>query len=428
MARSNAIGGPAVMRYLWPALLAVGTIGCGDSARPPLTPPAPGPEKPKVESELSYTMLSSPARSSLAIQTQKIAPQTTQEHIALTGWIMAPQGHEVTVTAALAGYVRAVAKRSRFPVAGDTVRNAEALMALEPVLAPLEQIQLASLKRGVESELVKARITLTAAETEFKRVRDLHAQGLRGQQELDQGKKHLDHAIEDLKAAQDKQKLFEFADVQIIAPRAGQVLTVHVSPGQYVAAAAPLITVIDLDPVWVRVAVPEFELPLVERGKEVTVQLKSDEKNGKDGANGALVGRFVTQVPQVDAPRHTGDVVYELTATKTRPAFSKNQAVTVHVPLGRQRRETLVPYAAVVYDGVGGSWIYLERPSDQKNEYRYERRRVEVGWSRGGNVAIRPGFTQAENVVTSGAAVLLSREFHRPPVAAGAAPPVEDDD
>src|SRR5262249_4146442 len=47
---------------------------------------------------------------------------------------------------------------------------------------------------------------------------------------------------------------------------AGTVLIVHVSPGQYVPLAAPLVTVADLSQLWVRVPVPEQELPHVARG------------------------------------------------------------------------------------------------------------------------------------------------------------------
>jgi RND family efflux transporter MFP subunit len=399
-------------------VVAASLCGCGGGSRS--SPSAPVAEKPKIESELSFITLSETARKSLAIETKRLAPQSAQEHLLLTGWIMAPAGQEVTMTAPAAGYVRAAGKR--FPAPGDAVQTGDKLFAFEPVLTPLEQIQLASLKRGVESELTKAKITIGTARTELERVKELHGQGLRGQQDVDQAKKLFDHAEEDLRAAQDKQKLFDLGQTTISSPRAGKVLTVNVSPGQYVPAAAPLVTVIDLHPVWVRVAVPEFDLPLVDRSQDVAVHLKNH------GAKNGWRARYVTHPPQVDAPRHSADLVYELLPGKDKlPEFVKNQAVTVHVPLGRERSTTLVPYAAVVFDGFGGSWIYLDRTADGSSEHRYERRRVETGWSRGGEVTIRPGFAQPEHVVVAGAGVLFSREFHRPPVA-GPASPVDDDD
>jgi len=130
-------------------------IGCGHASAPP-----PAAEKPKVESELARTTLSSAAYKSLGIAIQPVKNQLVQEQLPLTGWVMAKQGNEVTITAPVAGYIRAAAT---LPVAGLSVPQGQELFTLEPVLTPLEQIQLAALLRGVESELAKARASVTAA-------------------------------------------------------------------------------------------------------------------------------------------------------------------------------------------------------------------------------------------------------------------------
>src|SRR5262245_3356996 len=119
------------------SLLVLGLLvtGCGHDAP---HPPAAA-EKPKVESDLARPTLSSAAYKSLGIVSQAVKNQQVQEQLPLTGWIMAKQGNEVTITAPVAGYVRAA---SAIPVAGLSVPQGQELFTLEPVLTPIEQIQL----------------------------------------------------------------------------------------------------------------------------------------------------------------------------------------------------------------------------------------------------------------------------------------------
>jgi membrane fusion protein, heavy metal efflux system len=402
---------------LLPSRLAAGLLllaaGCG---QPPAQPkPAAAPEKPRAEGDLARTTLSVKAAASLGVKSQAVNPRPEQERLPLTGWVMARQGHEVTVTAPVAGYVRDPADPKDLPVPGLPVRGDQELLTMEPVLSPVENIQMKTLARGVENELNKARTSVKLAEVELKRVEGLHKQGLRGQQDLDQARARLEHALQDRTTAQDKQKLFETSKVFLRAPRAGTVLTVHVSPGQYVPAAAPLVTLADLSELWVRVPVPEGDLPALADHDRVTIVLKSAAAPGPNGRI-VLQGQRKALVPQVDPVRHTADLLYELLPPR-KVALAKDQMVTVFVPLGTKREESVVPYAAVVYDVYGGTWVYLDKTAAGAEKHVYERRRVELGPSVDGGVIVRPILRAGERVVVAGAAELFSREFFRPPVA-----------
>src|SRR2546421_400145 len=74
----------------------------------------------------------------------------------------------------------------------------------------------------------------------------------------------LDHAAEEVEAAKEKLTFFQLHNITLKAPHAGKVLKLYVDAGQYVPVSAPLITIINLDPVWVRVPVPEVDLPRVD--------------------------------------------------------------------------------------------------------------------------------------------------------------------
>jgi RND family efflux transporter MFP subunit len=400
-------------------LLAAGLAapGCADKGKPPVPAAA---EKPRAEGDLAHTTLAKEAVDSLHIATAPVVTKPVQEHLQLTGWVMAKQGNEVTITAPVAGYVREPGDGNQPPVAGTAVKKGQPLFTLEPVLSPVEQVQMATLKRAVENELAKARGSLKFAQSEMERIADLHKQGLRGQQDLDKARVNLDHARFDLSTAEDKQKLFATSTVVIRAPRSGNVLSVPVSPGQYVTAAAPLITVADLTVPWVRVPVPEHDLPALNRQDPVSVVLRSAGQGA--GAQHRFEGRPIAVVPQVDPGRHTADLLYEITpgahkAGAPEPGlFAKDLMVTVFVPLGRESVESVVPYAAVVFDVHGSAWVYLDRGADQAGTHKYERRRVDLGASVRDGVVIHPAAQAGDRVVTAGAALLFSREFHKPPV------------
>ncbi|HMF18931.1 MAG TPA: efflux RND transporter periplasmic adaptor subunit, partial [Gemmataceae bacterium] len=355
--------------------------GCGPSGN---ASNSHAPEKPKVESDLPVITLNAEAYKSLRIVSEPIHTEKIQEFLQLTGWIMAPQGKEVTITAPVAGYVRLSDKLKRSPIRGENVDSGKELFNLEPVLSPVEEIQLKILKQGVESELKKTLSTYQNAEKELKRTKDLMKKGLSTQQELDQKQVRFDLAEEDLKAARKKQEFFQNPTRSILARQPGSVLQVHVSPGQYVAAAAPLVTIADLKQLWVRVPIPELDFPSVEAKKEVSVRLKGMNQTSGTDKNHRPAATFkaepVAMVPQVDTVKHTVDVIYQLMPGPRGISFAKDQMVTVFVPLGKERVESVVPYSAVVFDAFGGSWIYLDRGADKGgHKFHFERRRVELG-------------------------------------------------
>ncbi len=421
-------------RFAGCCLVAALLTGCSQTPPPPA---GRAPEKPKVEGELAFTTLSKVDAAALKIKSEAVQAKgekvplpwvgEVQERLQLTGWIMAPQGNEVTITAPVAGYVRLPSKTdTALPIAGRTATAGQELFTMQPVLTPLEALQFAMLKRGVEGELKKAEADVKLAKVERKRTLDLFAQKIKQQQDVDLAEKKLQHAEEDLSVAKDKLERFKNPDVPIIAPRRGTVLTVSVSPGQYVPSAAPLVTIADLSTLWIRVQVPESDLPYVDRARGVQITRRNGEGGeGKGNERFSFTAKPVALVPQVDTARHTADMIYELQPPKQGDVFfAKDQMVTVLVPVGRQRAESVVPPSAIIYDAHGGAWVYVEDKKETKF-HRYERRRVELGPTIDQGVVIRnvnqlgerePALKAGEFVVTEGAALLFSREFHKTPV------------
>jgi RND family efflux transporter MFP subunit len=410
-------------------LLAFVLAGCDSGGAKTDTPP-PAAEKLKTESDLARITLSAKSVESLNIRSELLRTRNVQDTLTLTGWIMAKQGNEVTVTAPVAGYVRSPAQNGGVPVAGLIATNHQELLTLEPVLTQVEQFQLSSLKRGIEGEITKARANLTAAEKELDRVQDLVRKQVKTEQELEQVQARFKNAKEDLATAEDKRKMFAKTDddksgarlnpVPIRAPRSGTVLTVHVSPGQYVAAAAPLVTIADLSEVWVRVPIPEHYLPRIDAKKPASITRTE---------TAPFVAEPVALIPLVDANRRTADMIYALKSSSWQGPFAKDQMMSMLVPVGKEIKETVVPYSAIIFDSYGSAWIYLEVEVESDGDHVYARQRVELGPRVGDEVAIRGSAKSGDRVVASGAALLFSREFHSLPADPNRPKsPVDDDD
>jgi membrane fusion protein, multidrug efflux system len=397
-------------RINWLALILICQLGCTGA---PAKPAAPS-EKPKVEADLAFTNLTTKQYAALMIKTEPVEVKEVQERLTLTGWIMAKPGHEVVLTAPAAGYVK-FPNGNKVPIAGDRIDQGREVLAIDPVYSPVEQIQVDALKRSVESEFIKAQTTLKTAESDYERILDLYKQNLRSKQDFELATKARDHAVEDLAAAKDKKKLFDKKTYQITAPQGGTVLQTHVSPGQYVPASAPLVTIIDLNPVWLRVPVPEFDLPQVDPKASVEVTWKNASQNHADKPS-LFKARPTGRVAQVDPAKHTADIWYELEATKDAGSFVKDQMVTARIPIGRTEKGVLVPYSALVVDTHGHSWIYLER-GEKNGKHQFERHPVELAGSDNERVIVRASLKGGERVVVDGAGKLFSRDFYKTPIA-----------
>jgi RND family efflux transporter MFP subunit len=414
-------------------LLLVGLGGCNHSTAPT---EAAKPEKPRNETDLSRTTVSRAAQQSLDLQTTKVRVESIQEYRTLTGWIIAQPGAEVPVTAPVAGYVRAPTAPAPLPTAGLPVRQGQELFRLEPVLTALEQTQVAALKRGLEQELTKAKDAAAKDKNELDRILKLVKQGVKFERDVELARTQYQASEEDARAADGKLKAIGFlnsdkgetrlAEKTLEAPRGGIALTVFVSPGQYVPSAAPLVTIADLSKPWVRVPVPEYDLPHLDRSQAALVKVfpagSARSKTQPNGAQLQLQAEPVALVPQVDPIKHTADLVYDLKLPVKSAPLAKDQMVEVSVPIGKRSEQSIVPYSAVYFDAHQGAWVYLDRTPKDADTCVYERVQVDLGVSLGNDVAVRGALKAGDMVVSDGAAKLFSREFYRPPVVVPEAP------
>ena len=206
------------------------------------------------------------------------------------------------------------------------------------------------------------------ARTEEKLSTQGHAHAAVGQ--LSEAKKHL-------------------GDCQLRGPISGFVGMRHVNTGDTVAVGNPIYSVLDLDPVKVRVGIPEAEIGMVHDGARALVTIPSLDNRQFDGKVEAVgysadsVSRTFTTKIAIPNPTH---VLRAGMISESRVYDSAMLDVLA------------VPSIAVVHDLRGLPLVFVYDSTRQ----RVFARRVEVGYLVGDEVEIKSGLRPDEQIVIAG--------------------------
>ncbi len=173
-------------------------------------------------------------------------------------------------------------------------------------------------------------------------------------------------------------------DSRLSAPFAGRVRERHATPGQYLAAGAPVGTIVKVHPLRLRLSIPEREAAAVRVGQTVRVRLEGDPT--------AYEGRVARVGPAIEETSRTLSIEAEVanpTGVLRPGAFANAEVVT-------EARETaiLVPATTLV------SFAGVERVFVVKDGQAAERR-VTTGRRDGGRVEVIKGLAAGEPVVVN---------------------------
>jgi RND family efflux transporter MFP subunit len=372
---------------------------CGGS-EPASTPKAVTVDNPVTETALTRVTLAEDAERRLAIRVDTVKLRRLAATRTLAGEIVPAPGMSQQLAAPVAGRI-ALPPDGVLPVSGRRVQAGQPVLTLVPIAADRD------LLRSTE-ELQSAEVRLTRAQLEADRVAALWRDRLISAREREAAEAELALARSARDAASGRASLASgdpgvpagVSPLVLRAPLNGVVRTLSVGDGQVVATGTPLLEVARLDVVWVRVPAYVGDLSRLDIAARAAVRLL-----GAATANAALVGVPVTAPPSADAVTASADLFYSV--TNTRLALRPGERVQVEIPLRGVGGEVLsVPWAAVVFDHDGGSWVY-----EKLAERTYARRRISLGTVSGGWAEVLAGIGAGAVVVTDGAAELLGTEF-----------------
>lgn len=190
----------------------------------------------------------------------------------------------------------------------------------------------------------------------------------------------------DAQASEERKRL---DDTRLVAPISGNVGTRRVDAGQTVAAGMPVFSIVELNPVKVRVGVPEAEIGKVHQGASAEITVPS------------LGGRrFTGKVAIIGVAGEPTSRTYtvKILVPNPGPVLLAGMVAEARIFGPAKINSLTIPGEAVVPDPQGAPNVFIYN-ADRKRVYG---RRVEVGPPVGKEVEIRSGLTGSDQVVVAG--------------------------
>jgi multidrug efflux system membrane fusion protein len=274
---------------------------------------------------------------------------------------------------------------------GQVVRAGELLAEIDP--SPF-QAQLTQ----AEGQLARDMAALQNARLDLERYRVLVDKEMIARQQYDTQAATVRQAEGAVKADQGQVDLIkvQISYTRITAPISGQVGLRLVDAGNMVKANDPggLVVIAQIEPIAVVFAIPEDSLQAVLRqhrtGKSVPV-----EAFDREGKRKLAAGTLAAIDNQIDPA--TGTVKLKASFPNRDGALYPNQFVNARVLLDVLPNVVLAPIEAI-QRGPQGAFVYVVRPDGTA-----QLRRLELGPSDTGLVAVKQGLTAGEAVVVDGA-------------------------
>jgi membrane fusion protein, heavy metal efflux system len=311
-----------------------------------------------------------------------VVQQTLPETLDLAAKVQADPTKVVRIFPPASGRVVAIAVKP-----GDHVRRGQ-------TVASLSSSDVASAR----SDFAKANIEVDRATRAMERQKVLFEHGAAAEKDYIDARAQADAARAELARAKQRLELFNLTPsattdlVTLVSPASGVVLDVSAAPGEFsksLESANPLITVADLNTVWIVGDVYEKDVSNVGRGKQVTVTLQAYPGQQWSGRIDSLSG-------VLDPATRTLKVRVALPNPDQR--LKPEMFGTIHVKAGT-RHALVVPTVAIIHEG-NVATVFV------KNAGKPERRVVTVGQTVDGNVEILAGLRPGDEVAADGAELL----------------------
>jgi multidrug efflux pump subunit AcrA (membrane-fusion protein) len=321
---------------------------------------------------------------------------------------------EVTVSAEAEGRVEQV-----MVDVGDRVTKGQVLARISPVEMELSvEQQRAALRQararlGLSeesgelkdvrdaAEVRKAAADLADAEQKYRRAQSLLETGVIARQIFDEAesryksaKAAYDLAVQQVRnllaSMQQTQATLSLAskrlrDAQIRAPFTGHVKAREVTVGQYLKVQTPVLTIVNIDPLRVRLNVPEKMSPWVRTGREVKITLE------------AFPGReFTARVSRLNPTVDQKTRTFELEALVANQSgeLKPGSFVRATIPSDKVDRILTIPQASTVY--LFGAWkVFVIQ------DHILREREVKLGDHIGDRVEVIEGLQLSDKIALS---------------------------
>jgi membrane fusion protein (multidrug efflux system) len=209
----------------------------------------------------------------------------------------------------------------------------------------------------------------------------------------------LDADFANLKSleAQVAQQAAIVAKKTIRAPFSGRLGVSMINPGQYINAGDPIVTLQQLDPIYVDFYLPQQELHQLKVGQLINLTVDTFPKK-------SFSGKITTINPIVDT--QTRNVKVEATITNPSLELLPGMFASVEIYTGTPLNFLTLPQTAISFNPYGDIVFLInkEKSKTKKNQtiLKVTQHFVTLGETRGDQVKILQGLKAGDQVVTSG--------------------------
>ena len=384
-----------ILLVLW---FLIGCHGAGDEAAPHED------EAAHAGGVRGVVHLAADAQVAIGLETQTAARQPMPHTLEAHGWLVTPPGQEAVVKASTTGFYQPVSETT-LPEVGAIVSRGDRLGTLQVFVSPQEESQLVIAKEEADVVMNQALVSKRLAEEQLvklegegatsavagTRLIDLREIVQRNQVAYEEARERLPCLPSEPYAGK-----LELRAVPVDSPITGRITEFQIAPRQLVVQGDPLWTIADWSTLWVRVPVFEGDVPQVLPGIRASISIPGTP---------SIAQAVPIAAPQPTAPgRRTVDMFYRLdnSGGQLRPG----QPISIGLPLGETREQVVVPRSAVVWDGMGNTWVYVKEDLES-----FRRQRIELGPGDVELVSVVRGVNEGEEIVVSGVQSLYGEEF-----------------
>ena len=182
----------------------------------------------------------------------------------------------------------------------------------------------------------------------------------------------------------------------IRAPFAGHIGIRQADIGQYLNPGAMVVTLQQLDPIYLDFYLPEQALPQLQTGQKVLA--KSDARPGKE-----FEGEITAINAKIDSD--TRNILVRATFKNAERLLLPGMYATVDIATGAPQRLLTVPQTAITYNPYGNTVFTIDSTGkNAKGEPLLTAKQtfVPTGDTRGDQVAVLSGLKEGDEVVSSG--------------------------
>lgn len=320
-------------------------------------------------------------RSRLSVQ--KVTVKDSPHALILPAAVEADPAHTINILPPVAGKVVKLIVRL-----GDHVEKGQPLLVIES--GDLAQAY---------ADDDKARDALKLAERTLERVRGLQKAGAGAVKDLEQAESDSAQARAEFNRAEARLKQIGVASrhkgesrlLTLTAPLTGSVTALATASGAFVNdLTASLMTIANLDSVWVTANVPESDIAHISKGLPVDVSLPAYPGEVFRGAVA-----FVSDVLDADTRRNKVRIAFANPAGRFKPNMFAS--ASFNVP---QNKAVFVPNSALLMDNDStvvlvevAPWTFVKRP-------------VVTGYGEGDGARIDKGLNPGDRIVSKGGVLL----------------------